>query len=98
MMLKWLDAREAQAFAKELAAFYAEKIPLESTLGSKKFATKTQDTLKKMSQRIHQFKQAQPLNFYKKAKLLNTFKWALRDAGYDSAYIDEMASWMTLQL
>ena len=51
-----------------------------------------------MLKRIRQFKQEEILNFYKTAKLLNTFKWDLKDAGYDSQLTDSLASWVLISL
>jgi hypothetical protein len=96
-MLKWLDAKEEQGFGRLLARFYIERVPFESPFSKKKFAAKTQDTLKKMDLQIQQFKSGRALNVYKKAKLGNAFKWALRDAGYDSEYVDELTEWLMLR-
>ena len=52
----------------------------------------------KMLKRIKQFKQEEILNFYKTAKLLNAFKWDLKDAGYDQKLADTLASWILINL
>jgi GDP-D-mannose dehydratase len=96
-MLKWFDAKEEQAFGKALAQFYIERVPFESPFSTKKFAAKTQDTLKKVDLQVQQFKAGRALNVYKKAKLGNAFKWALRDAGYDAEYVDELTEWLMLR-
>jgi hypothetical protein len=97
-MLKWLDAKDEQAFGKSIAQFYSERVPFESHFSKKKFAAKTQETLKKLDLQIQQFKSDHPLNVYKKAKLGNAFKWTLRDAGYDNEYVDELTEWLMLRL
>ncbi len=96
-MLQWFAAKEEQAFGKSLAQFYIERVPFESPFSTKKFATKTQETLKKVDLQIQQFKSGRSLNVYKKAKLGNAFKWVLRDAGYDSEYVDELTEWLMLR-
>ncbi len=96
-MLKWFDAKEEQAFGRSLAEFYIERVPFESPFSKKKFATKTQETLKKVDLQIQQFKSGRPLNVYKKAKLGNAFKWVLRDKGYDAEYVDELTEWLMLR-
>lgn len=93
-MFKWLDAKQAQSFGAELAQFYMARVPFESPFSEKKFATKTQDTLKKMQLQVQTFRQSNSLNFYQKAKLGNAFKWALLDGGYDKQYVDEITEWL----
>ena len=97
-MLKWLDAKDEQAFGKSIAQFYIERVPFESPFSKKKFATKTQDTIKKIDLQIQQFRSTHSSNVYKKAKLGNAFKWALRDAGYDNEYVDELTELLMLML
>ena len=97
-MLNWFAAEEAQAFGKTLAQFYIERVPFESPFSTKKFAVKTQETLKKVELQVHAFKTNESLNIYKKAKLGNAFKWTLRDAGYDNPYVDELTEWLMLHL
>jgi hypothetical protein len=97
-MLKWLDAKEEQAFGAALAHFYIERIPFEPPWSEKKFATKTQEILKKVDLQVQQFKSRSSLNLYKKAKLGNAFKWALRDAGYDTEYVDGLTEWLMTRL
>ena len=93
-MLKWFDAKEEQAFGRLIAEFYVERVPFEAPFSTKKFAAKTQETLKKIDLQIQQFKTGRVLNVYKKAKLGNAFKWVLRDKGYDMQYVDELTEWL----
>ena len=97
-MLQWFNAKEEQAFGRSLAEFYVERVPFEAPFSTKKFATKTQDTLKKVDLQIQQFKGGRTLNVYKKAKLGNAFKWVLRDKGYDAEYVDELTEWLMLRV
>lgn len=97
-MFNWFAAEESRAFGKNLAKFYIERVPFETPFSTKKFAAKTQETLKKVESQVQQFKAKESLNLYKKAKLGNSFKWALRDAGYDNQYVDELTEWLMLRL
>ena len=38
------------------------------------------------------------LNFYKKAKLANTLKWALKEAGYSDAFVRELVGLVVVNL
>jgi hypothetical protein len=89
-MLAWFDAREAQEFGKSLAQFFIERVPLDPT--KKNSPKKQQETLNKMLTQLSVFKLKAKLNFYKKAKLWNAFKWALYEAGYDREAVDQMVS------
>lgn len=83
MRFDWLDARPATRFGEELADFLAERIPTKNP-------KKAPEALDKLFARIEQFRQANKLNMYKKAKLGNAFKWKLIDYGYEDDFIDEM--------
>ena len=96
-MLNWFDAREARAFGESLAVFFAERIQVNSGLKDRKFTAKAQQVLTKMARQAEQFRQTHKLNVFKKAQLGNAFKWKLRDAGYDQAYVDELTEWLMLR-
>ena len=98
MVLNWFDAGAASAFGTSLAAFFVQRVPLDANFSDKKFAAKVQDVLSKMAVQVDRFKAENPLNTYKKAKLGNAFKWALRDAGYQAAYIEKISEWLVLRL
>ena len=98
MLFKWFDAGAAKEFGAALAQFYVERIPVDSAVNEKKFAAKTKDVLDKMALRVAQFKEANRLNTYKKAQLGNAFKWTLREAGYESAYVDRLTEWLVARI
>ena len=97
-MFGWFDAKEAKQFGASLAAFYVTQIPLGMSGGEKKFAAKSQSALRSLDAKIEKFKLNHPLNGYRKAQLGNTFKWALRDAGYDTDYADKLTDWLITRL
>ena len=99
MLLSWFDATASKEFGTALAKFYIERIPVTaSTENDKKFASRTKAAMDKMSQRVDQFKTSHRLNTYKKAQLGNAFKWSLREAGYDKAYIDRLTEWLVTRI
>ncbi len=98
MTLAWFDAAAAQDFGKSLAKSFIDRLSPAEKASSKKFEGKAKEALAKMAQQIATFRSSSKLNFYKKAKLGNAFKWALREAGYDQAYTDELTEWLMLQL
>ena len=97
-MLAWFDAGPAKHFGAALGAFYIAKIPSDMDKEDKKFANKNEFVAKKMNEQNAQFKLENRLNFYKKAQLGNSFKWALKEAGYPSDETDRLTAHILRQL
>ncbi len=97
-MFSWLSAKKSEKFGAEMALLLMELIPKEVVLKDSKLSSKSNYAREKMLKKIRQFKQEEILNFYKTAKLLNTFKWTLNDAGYDKTLSDSFASWILITL
>lgn len=100
MALSWFDAREAEAFGNALAEFYNQEFRAHNKTGShpNRKMEKQQKLVSQVFQQARQFRQAHKLNFYKKAKLGNAFKWKLRDLGHDGELIDQMTKDLMLVL
>lgn len=94
MIRNWLDATEAVAFAKDIARDVDQLFPREPQKGrtSKKLDLKNRKRLAQIVGRTRAFAREHPLNVYKKGKLLNTLKWALRESGHDQVLIDEIVA------
>ena len=97
-MFKWLSARSAQNFGLKLAGLVKELVPNDPNLSASKRQSKANYAKQKIQKQILQFKQEENLNFYKVAKLLNEFKWDLKDAGYDQDFVDSFSSWILNRL
>jgi hypothetical protein len=98
MMPSWLDASPSIKFGESLAHFFVENVPHDPNISEKRFAIKTSAVLEKMDRKINAFKTEHRLNVYKKAKLGNAFKWALKDSGHDQEYIDKLTDWLVARL
>jgi hypothetical protein len=98
MIFSWFDARDAQNFGAAMACFYIERIPASAGFSEKQFASKSKQVLEKMNHQVIDFKLKNKLNIYKTAQLGNAFKWALKDAGYEAAYIDKLTQWLVARL
>ena len=95
MILDWFNAGEAVLFAQEIVREVNRLFPPTDQKG-KAIPTKTyQKKFDSLIVRIHTFSSKHNLNIYKKAKLLNTVKWAMRDAGHEEIIIDEFISFIT---
>lgn len=97
MVLSWFDASEAKAFGISLANFYIERVPPGDSGETKKSIVKKQEVINKILQQAARFKLEHKLNVYKKAQLGNAFKWALKDAGYNPAFIDQLTKNLLLK-
>ncbi len=98
MIFGWFDARAARAFGSELARSFMTRVPADAKVSDRKFEAKAKAALLEIERSITDFKASQRLNFYRKAKLGNAFKWTLKDGGYDAAYVDKLTDLVMLQL
>jgi hypothetical protein len=99
MLFNWFDAREAEEFGLSLALFFAERVSVDACGNDKKnLVKKRQDVLGKLFAQAERYKCEHKLNVYKKAKLGNTFKWKLKDMGYDAGYVNELTKELIVKL
>ncbi|HQT27109.1 MAG TPA: hypothetical protein PLK99_11045 [Burkholderiales bacterium] len=88
MLFDWFDSSEAEKFGVSLAQQFIDGIPPSQKKNrrlDKKFAA-----VDRIYKRIEEYKRSHKLNFYKKAKLWNAFKWHLISAGYEKEFVDQM--------
>ena len=95
MIRDWFDASEAVAFGREIAHDVDQLFPPTPEKKKPASAKKEQRKLDSLVRRTRTFAQQHKLNVYKKAKLLNTIKWELRDAGHQETLIDEIIVLLT---
>ncbi|MEO7391667.1 MAG: hypothetical protein ABIU58_05800 [Ramlibacter sp.] len=99
MLFDWLNTRNASDFGGELAKLLMEQVPLNIATGeTSKLNSKSNYAKEKLQKRIRQFKQAEVLNLFKTSKLLNSFKWTLKDAGYSAPFIESFSAWVFITL
>lgn len=97
MILNWFDARAAVTMGQELAAELDSELQKLKRQAGKHAALNAQK-VDKVFFRLNAFKLAQPLNFYKKAKLMNTFKWYLLEQGHDPALVEVLTKKLMFNL
>lgn len=95
MIRDWFDAKEAVGFARGLAKDIDRLFPIAHEQRNPASAKKDRKKLDGLVLRTRTFAQQHKLNVYKKAKLLNTIKWELRDAGHEQALINEIVALLT---
>jgi tetratricopeptide (TPR) repeat protein len=91
MILQWFDASEATKIGVELADQFAAH-------GSQSAPRKQGDDLHLILQRVDREVRGLALNFYKKAKFANSFKWRLLENGVDKSLADEVTQRLVLHL
>lgn len=91
MFLKWFDTTEVEAFAASLTNEFIERVPPDSLMqaarGSKARLAESTDLLLK---RVGNFASGRRLNILKRARLANSLKWRLHEAGYEKSLIDDL--------
>ncbi len=99
--LDWFRTREVDELAAAIAAELVKRVPpgaLESR--TRKAAERLRNTHDAIFARAGKFARTHPLNVYKKARLGNQFRWALKEAGYPPEFIEswtyELAILVTL--
>ena len=95
MILDWFNTEEVVLFAQEIVREVNLLFPpLEQKVKVLKEKT-YQKKFDGMVGRIQAFSAKNKLNVYKKAKLLNTIKWEMHDAGHEDLIVDEFISFIT---
>jgi len=85
-VLGWFDTTEADRLADTLVADVMRRVPPNSLTreSAKRFSRMTEV----VSDQVRAFARAQRPNIYKRARLGNRVKWALKDAGYPDPFVD----------
>jgi hypothetical protein len=99
--LDWFRTREVDELAAAIAAELVKRVPpgaLETR--TRKAAERLRNTHDAIFARAGKFARTHPLNVYKRARLGNQFRWALKEAGYPPEFVDswtyELAILVTL--
>jgi hypothetical protein len=95
-----LSGKEVDAFATELADELSKRYPPAldqgggQTLSEKRLARILEDVCNKALA----FKNKHKLGVYKKARLGNTFRWALEEKGYSKVFIETATEGLVVYL
>ena len=95
MILDWFKAGEVVLFAQEIVREVNRLFPPGDQKGKAMPAKVYQKKFDSLVIRIGKFSSKHKLNVYKKAKLLNTIKWKMKDAGHEEVIISEFISFIT---
>jgi hypothetical protein len=98
MLFKWFSTAESDRFGKELAAFILSQLEGSLQKRDAKFARNAARALENAAKRVQAFRVRERMNFFKKARLANSFLWALKDGGCPDEYANELTDWLTVRL
>jgi hypothetical protein len=101
-ILSWFDTREIDEFARSIAAELVKRVaPASLETRDEKAAKRLKNTHQAVFSRAEQFARTHRLNVYKKARLGNQFRWALKEAGYPAEFVQswtyELVTLITLR-
>jgi Flp pilus assembly protein TadD len=99
MILNWFDASDAAKLGAALADQYAPRQVVSSATGGTQSASgRGEELLQEILDRADREVRGLRLNFYKKAKFANSFKWKLLENGVDKELADEVTQRLVLHL
>ncbi len=82
-ILDWFDTKSIDEFARSIAAELMKRVPPSSLdSGKKKTIGQLKSSHHAIFSRAEHFARTTELNIYKRARLGNSFRWALKEAGY----------------
>ncbi len=95
MVFSWFNTQKVDAFIDAEVADLVKRVPPAKLEGTGAATTKAKDQLAKSHDQLlrhaQAFVQREKPNLYQKARIANRMKWALREAKYPSAFVDEFA-------
>src|SRR6266849_2969724 len=88
-IFQWFDTEEIDEFAQSIAAELVKRAPPAGLdAHDEKTSKRLRNTHHAVFSRAEQFARTHKLNIYKKARLGNQFRWALKEAGYPKAFVE----------
>jgi Flp pilus assembly protein TadD len=98
-MLNWFDTNQASELGTALADGFASTLPPEGNRPVKGTAEGIDDSsLARLLRRAEEDVKFLRMNFYKKAKLANSFKWRLIEHGIDAGVADQVTQCLVMHL
>lgn len=95
-----VSSAQVDEFAKSLAQELARNCPpaLDKESGKTPQERKLPLILQGIFGKARQFREEHKLGVYKKARLANTFRWELKELGYDPQFIDKATEGLVIQI
>lgn len=101
-IFQWFDTDEIDEFVRSIAAELVKRTPPAALdARDEKMPKRLRSTYRAVFSRAEQFARTHKLNIYKKARLGNQFRWALKEAGYPKEFVEswtyELVTLVTLE-
>lgn len=90
MLFDWFNTKEAVLIGIKLADHLSQELAKINNKNSKKDMVNKAKVAQKVFSQFDGFEGKAKLNFYKKSKLINEFRWILVETGHDKEFIDVM--------
>ena len=87
-MRGWFTTTEVDRFADALVADMIKRVPPTSLSDARTSTKRFGRMTEVLSDQARSFAREHRPNFYKRARLGNRVKWALKEAGYPEAFVD----------
>jgi len=95
MVFSWFNTQKVDAFIDAEVADLVKRVPPAKLEGAGAVVKKAENQLAKshdlLLRHARDFVQREKPNLYQKARIANRLKWALREAKYPTAFVDEFA-------
>ena len=98
MLFAWFDARHATEVGITLADQFAAQSAAQTDRWKKAKQADSADPVRKLLQRAEREARSLPLNFYKRAKLANAFKWRLVEKGLKATVAADVTQTLVMHL
>lgn len=82
----WFNSKDVADMGIKLANDLSQEL-VKINNPSKRKTANTTKVIQKVFSQLDLFKQKTQLNFFKKSKLINEFRWRLTEAGYDEEFV-----------
>ena len=98
MIFDWFNAREAEKIALDLADQLAPRAPATASSGRAQAGKDGASGLPDLLRRANTDGRLAGLNFYKKARFANSFKWRLLENGVEPGTADSLTHSLVVEL
>lgn len=98
MFFDWFNTKEASAIGLKLAENLSAELTKNHNKSLKIDSEFKSKIMQKFLYQINQYKQTNNLNFYKKSKLANEFKWRLLELGHPKDLVEKLTKELVLHI
>jgi len=88
MFIDWFNTKEVTLLAIKLADELSAELEKNSNKNLRKASEHNAKIMPKICGQLNQYQQKNKLNFLKKSKLANEFRWRLIEIGHSKEFVD----------